>query len=379
MAKGQNSAQNAILENSRLRNLLLGSSPRYVKNLGTYTAPVGGTTRIKLYNVGVVTSLRIYVSAAITIGTAIAVPSLKAPFNLINRIRLTDYDGTDRINCSGLQLFALNCKRFGAYYGYNNDAATAVITNPNVPTAIGDATLSFFLDIPLAYDPDNLNPALQDLRGAIMAQTSVGEMTLSIDWNSSLVSNGDIESVYSGAATTTVALQAGQQINCTAYQNYIVPQAIGPNGQVPLPFLDLMTVYEIAGNVRSSDNLAVGTEKQLNYPNVRSVLGAFFNYVQGATMSATDIAQFRLIVNGNNIMLDRTQAAQIFAQRLALNGDMRPGMYFFDHRNRPVETALYGNVQAGITPSTVGANPYIEIMFESMYTKGAALPGVTQN
>ena len=364
--------------NAGMRAALLQTAPRMQKNVVTMTGEAGQTTRAKLFNVGIVTKLELYITAAITIGTATATASTKAPYNLISRIRLTDYDGTDRVNLSGFQLFLLNSVRKRQLYGANNDSATAVFTNPTVPTAVGNGTISFFMEVPVAFDVDNPVVQLQDLRGCILAQTAVGDMYLSIDWNPSYYTNGDLESVYSGGATTTVVKNGNNNISCIVWQHYLLPQAIGGNGQLPLPQLDMMTVYELNGNVRSSDNLAVNTEKLISYPNVRSVIGAYFNYVQAATLTQGKINQFRLIANGNNILTDNTELLQLLHQRNYVNGDTVPGCYFVTHRDKPIETALYGNVQMGITPNTVGANPYIELAFESFYTKGMALPGFNQ-
>jgi hypothetical protein len=50
------------------------------------------------------------------------------------------------------------------------------------------------------------------------------------------------------------------------------------------------------------------------------------------------------------------------------------------HRDKPIETALFGNVQYGITPSAAnGGNQYFEVGFESFYTKGSTLPGLSQS
>jgi hypothetical protein len=206
-------------------------------------------------------------------------------------------------------------------------------------------------------------------------------MYLSIDWVTNLYGNGDVESLYAGAPTSTVVGNpAANFITCTMWQEYLLPQAIGAQGQIPLPGIDLMTVYEYVGNLRSSDNLALNTEKLISYPNVRSVIGAYFNYVQAGTLTSGKLNGFRLIANGNNVLIDHSESSQNLYQRLYPfdNEDFIPGAYFRDHRAKPIETALYGNVQMGITPNTVGANPYIEIGFESFYTKGQALPGLSQ-
>lgn len=372
------SPQQIAQQNAGLRAALLQSAPRMRKNVVTATAAVGGTSRLKLFNVGVLTKLLLRATIDITIGTAVATASTKAPWNLISRARLTDYDGTDRINLSGFQLWVLNCIRWNNFYGFNNQAAiTAVFANPSVPTAVGAATVAFFIELPVAFDTDNEIVQLQDLRGAIMCQTAVGEMYLNIDWITSLYANGDVDSLYSGGATTTVVGANASPITVTMWQDYLLPQAIGNRGQIPLPGIDLMTVYELNGMVRSSDNLAVGTEKLISYPNVRSVVGAYFNYVSATALSA-NVTSMRLIANGNNILMDNTGLSQLFYQRLALETDLLPGVYWRLHREHPIETALFGNVQMGFTPSVVGATPYLELAFESFYTKGQALPGIGQ-
>lgn len=367
-------------ENAQARAALLATAPRFVKNLGTQTSGTGLTTRQKLFNVGVLTKLMMFVQLAITIGTATAVPSGKAPWNAINRVRLTDYDNTDRVNFSGFQLFILNCVRWRTYYSFNNEAAAAVFVNPNVPTAVSSATLSFFVEVPVAFDVDNPVVQAQDLRGAIMCQTAVGEMYLTVDWTPSLYTNGDVESVYAGAATTTVVGQSATYITVQTWQEFLMPQAIGGAGQIPLPPIDLQTVYELSGNVRSSDQLAANSEKLINYPNVRSVIGAYFNEISGGVLAApTTVTGLRLIVNGNAIVEDDTALSHVFRQRRWLNSDVAAGVYWKNHKVKPIETWLLGNVQLGFTPTTLaGGNQYIELGYESFYTKGAALPGVPQ-
>lgn len=379
------SPQQALAQNQGIRQLLLQTAPRMRKNLGVFSNPLGQTTRIQIFNTGLITSLQAVVTCPVTIGIANATPSPRAPYNLISRIRLTDYDGTDRLNWSGFQLFVLNCVRARMPYGVNNGGpiVTAggssvlggIIVNPSTPTVIGNGTISFLLDIPLAYDPE------ADLRGMIMGQTAVGQMYLTVDWNANLILNGanaSVDAVYNGAATSTVIMQAGiTGPSIQIWQEYLMPQSVG--GQLPLPLIDLQTVYEMSGNLRDNSNLAANAEKLFNYPNVRSVIGGYFNYLNGVNaMLATDINQFRLIANGNNILRDDTLFTQQIRQRNYLQGDIAFGTYWYLHRSKPIETALFGNVQAGITPNLVNAAALFEIGYESFYTKGSALPGIVQ-
>jgi hypothetical protein len=377
----QSNAAKQLQMNQALRALLLQSAPRMRKDLGVTTGVLGQTSRIQIFNVGLLTSIQAAVTCPVTIAVAIAVPSPRAPYNLINRVRLTDYDGTDRVNWSGFQLFVLNCVRSRIPYGVNNEGPIVtvggssvlggIIVNPSTPTAIGNGTISFLLDIPVAYDPE------ADLRGMILAQTAVGTMYLSVDWNANLITQNNVDAVYTGAGTTTVVLNGVTGPSIQIWQEYLMPQAV--NGQLPLPMIDLQTVYEMAGNLRDNSNIAVNVEKLLNYPNVRSVIGAYFTFINGAAnMLANDIAKFRLIANGNNILRDDTLFSQQIRQRNYLEGDIAFGTYFYLHRSKPVETALFGNVQAGITPITVNAGALFEFGYESFYTKGSALPGISQ-
>jgi len=358
-----------IRQNLELRAALLASAPPMRKKLGTFsTATAGDTTRIKLFNVGVITRLVMLVEVQVDIGTAIATVSPKGPYNVINKVRLTDFDGTDRVNLSGFQLFVINSARQRAPYGINNEGLTAVATLPDTPTAVGNnAVIRFLLEVPVAYNPES------DLRGAILAQSAIGEMFLNIDWNATLYGNNNIEAVYNGAATTTVALDS---YSVTVWQEFLLPQTIG--GQVPLPMMDLLTVYELAGALRATDNLAAGQERLINYPNLRSVIGAYVNYVHNNQMSDADLTLWRLLANGSNTLKEYSRYDKIHDQRLYLNGDLKEGVWFEQSRQKPVETALYGNVQLGFTPANFTAGGYLELAFESFFTKGAALPGLSQ-
>jgi hypothetical protein len=365
--------------NYQQRMAFLTYGKRMRKELATVTEAVGGTSRVQLFNVGVLTKLLLEVTVDITIGTAIAVPSAFAPWNLIRRLKVQDYDGTDRVNLSGFQLWVLNSVRNKQFYGGNNQSGAAVFTNPVVPTAVANGQIRFFIEVPIAFDVDNPDMKLQDTRGAIMSQTNVGQMFLNIDWNTSLYGNGDIDSVYAGAATTTVVGQNATPITLTVWQDFIMPQPIPGTNVVPLPRADLQTVYELAGGVRSNDNLAVGAEKLLDLPNVRSVIGSYFNYVTGGAVAQGNLSELRLIVNGNQIFQDNTELSQLFTQRQFLNTDLVAGVFFYNSRQTPIQTAIYGNVQAGLTPAVVsGGNQYVEIMYESFWPKGIALPGISQ-
>ena len=369
----QMTAQQAVQQNAALRGALLASAPPMRKRLQQISNGVSGqTTRVKLFNVGITTRLLLDVTMTYDIVTAVFVATTKNPFNVMSRVKVTDFDGTDRVNCSGYQLFVLNCVRRRMRYGYNNGSAAAVLSLPSVPLTVGLARqLRFMIEVPLAFDPTS------DLRGALLTQTAVGEAWLSIDWNSVVVSaTANDDAIFTSATGTA----ANVSFAVTVYQEYILPQAI--NGQTPIPTFDLMTVYEINGAVRSTDNIGVGIEKLFNFPNVRSVIGAYFNYINNGVMNpaTTDITQFRLIANGNNVLKEYSAADKLSEQRIYMldGSDIANGTYFELARQKPIETALYGNIQMGITPATATGVTNFEVLWESFYTKGSTLPGMSQ-
>ena len=359
-----------LQKNALLRQALLATAVRQEKTLGTFTessSPEAKTTRVKLFNTGIITKLCLTVTANVTIGTAVGTHSPKSPWNVIKSIKLTDFDGVDRVNCTGFQLWMLNCVRERTPAFINNEGLASVSTLPKQPTAVATDDIKFYIEIPIAYDPE------RDLRGAILAQTAVGEMFLNITWNNDFHQNGNDDGVYNGGATSTVTVNS---ISVVVDQHYLMPQSVG--GQTPLPLLDLMTVYELNGNLQTTDNLANGAERLIAYPNVRSVLGFYVNWLNNGAMANT-ISNFTLKANGNNILHERLLEKQLQTQRKRINGDLKTGAFFYDHTARPIETAMYGNVQAGLTLSAAPTGTYyLEQMFESMYPKGSMLPGISQ-
>jgi len=381
----QQQAVNLQVQNAQIRQMLRESSPLMRKKLPTDTSGgLGKTSRIKLFNVGLLTNIFLRIDVNVTIGTANTTVGPKGLPAIINRIRLVDFDGQDRINCSGFQLFQRNSVRdrkmclegFNANFGTAATNTTnynvAGLTNPNVPVAVGTQDLTMFLQVPVAADVDS-----GDLRGAILAQTNVGELYLSIDWAAAAYGNADDDKVFNGAATSTVAVNS---ISVEPLQEYYLPQSVG--GIVPIPPLDIMTVYEIGGYMRSSDNLIAGSDKLLNLPNVRSIVGAYASYLNNNVLGGSagnDINNFKLIANGNNIIEEYTQQFQYYMQRRRLGSDLTKGVYFWDYSANPINTFLYGNVQLAFNPTgTVTAGANLEVCYESFYQKGAALSGIVQ-
>lgn len=369
-----NQAQ-AQQQNVAARRALLMTGTPMRKNVGTFGPySPGQQAQIQLLNVGVLTSLDLVITAFITITVAATIGSVGAEA-LIPVVKFTDFDQTDRINISGRQLKFVNSIRqrnvFNAYSVTDivDSPAVAAIGNSLltvVPTGVvapGAANFRMDVHVPLAYDPNS------DLRGAVLAQTIRGNQFVKINF-AQTVFGADNDSLYK-AGTGSVA-----NIFVTVYQNFIMPQKIG--NALPLPQQDLLTVYELAGTLQLNAGLAVNQAAHVYYPNVRQVIGCYLTYMNGGVLNyGTDLASLIVQANANTNLREYTNLDLLSRIRNHLGVDFLPGCYYLDTRRVPVDTQLFGNVQALFTPSAVsGGNTYVEMAFEDFYLKGTALPGV---
>lgn len=362
--------------NMLLRQTLLQTAPKQSVKVGTYTATKGQTTRVRLQNIGLVTHLRLFISAAVTIATDALTASKKSPWSLIDTIRVTDFSNTDRVNISGFHLWLLNCIRSRTISFYNNEAKSAVATPPSVSTAIGAGTVQLYVEVPLAYDSN------RDLRGAVHAQVGTGEWYLIVTWNSAFLVDGDVDSVYSADGSSGTCTEG--TITMTVFQDFLQPQPLQqsfnglPAGLTPLPMRDMMTVYEINGKNRQTDNLANGSEKTMNIPNWRELLSFTMSFINNKALSNA-VDNFRLIANGNTTVYADTLETRQMAMRNWLNGDTVDGVFFWQWRDTPLVTSMYGSMQMGFTPNASLTSPYVEYTTEAFIQQGQVLPAVNAN
>ena len=164
-------------------------------------------------------------------------------------------------------------------------------------------------------------------------------------------------------------------VSLTFRQEWLSPQRVG--GAYPNPALDLLTVYELNGNIVDNSNLVANQVKWINYPPVREVLGFYMDYVNGTTINAgTDITEIDLVVNSNNVWQQWTPLGLAMENRLKGNVDNPAGAYDMATRQKPVQVALAGNVQIKFQPNTVNSGAYLYELTESFYPIGMQLPGV---
>jgi len=343
---------------------LLAYGTKMVKNLGIKTLSSGailaGQIQTRLFNVGLITQLRMRVTASITITAAMTASPLGA-YGLLQRVTLQDYNTTQRVNATGPMLYFFNSMKHGAPWMPTGQGLVDT-AQTQLPTAIGaNQTIQFELLVPVAVDPHN------DLTGAIYAQTTVGEQYLNILINNALV--GDVNCPYT-AGTATL-----NSVNVQVWQDYIQPNQYAPN----VPLIDANTVYELAAVFTSGTDIVANGTKYINYPNVRSVMAHYFMYVNngGLTVNGTDLTALVLQANGNTNMREQDPLLVRADMRNALGGDLAAGLYYYGHRRNPISTFIFSQVQNLLTFSgTVNSNSYIGYGFESTYGQTTPLPGI---
>ena len=368
MANIVQSRPDPVTMNAMARMNLLSSGVSMVYRLPVTTVQQGSTAQITLQRVGVTTGVMLQCTATVNI-TAAATASPLAPWSFISRIRYTDFAGIDRIATSGFGL------AMGQAFKHGDLPAQAVPgTVPGVgnidtnilslPTAVGVGLVNFSLWVPFAYD------ATSDLRGAILAQTVVGDHFISVDLANTLV--GDV--VACPYTSGTVSLS---NFTVDAFQHYLQPQNLNM-----LPAIDLATIYAFQGGLADTSNITANGDKFLNFPDNRSILSAMYIYENGGalTLNGTDINLVTLLANSNTNLRTMTPRYIREAQRKMTHGDVSSGVYYLSCRRQPILTQLMGNVQTKFSLGAVnaGVTQFVS-QYESFYPSGAPLPGVTQN
>jgi len=368
---------NPAQQNAMARAMLLQTGVPMVKQLQPVVGALGGSMQIPLQRMGILTGVTLDVSLPVTVATAALVQSMFGPYNLLNKIKYTDFSGTDRVNTSGYALWALECARKGDLLG-NAIAASQLsgmgVQDTNIlnfPTAIGAQNINFQIYVPIAYDMHN------DLRGAVLAQTTLGDHYITLQIANSLLAAANGDNYVSPYAVGTTGTGAGGSVTVIAYQHYIQPQSNDPN---LLPLIDLSTVYGIDGNYIDTSNIAAGMPRYLNYPNNQAVLSALYVFDNGGigTLNGTDITKISLIANSNTVFREYSPRILRGQMRDAIGSDLAPGTYYLGSRRQPILTQLFGNVQAKFDIASVaGAGPVQFIsQYESFYPSGSPLPGV---
>jgi hypothetical protein len=373
MTKAQKTAQ-AKAANAQARALVAQNGVRMTQSIAAASIVPANqqTVNIAPRNVGLLTGFTVQITANITNsagGTMTLTPY--GPSNLLSNITFNDLNNNQRINTTGMHIALLNTVKAQRVWG--SSVATdspmkygsnfSVISAPATIAASGTGTVVMEYFIPLAYSD-------QDFRGAIYANVVNATMNLALTFNpNALLASGDgTSAVYTGSAGTIT------NVTYNVYQHYVdqLPTD-SKTGSVILPTLDLSTIYDLKYTTQTA--IVANQEYPIQYSNFRDFLGTIVVYNNNATTAGlgvgADVNYWALqTANYTNTFKINPQLSATWT-RNTIGTDLPAGGYYFNHRNKPISTIQYGNMELILNPTTAAAGAYALTFFESFAMIGA--------
>jgi hypothetical protein len=356
----------AQAQNAAARSIVLANSVLMVQPIGSITVNPANQNVVNFtpQNVGLTLGFLVIGTAGVTNGatTAANLTPLGAA-NLLSNITYTDLQNINRVQTTGAHIALLNSAKQGFGYGGNYNPQLplgigasnfGVYSAPATIAANGTGTLRMNYFVPLAYSGT-------DLRGAVYTNVvnATQNLQLTINKTPFVGATDPTPAVYSGNAaggyTNTVTL--------TVYQIYRdqIPVA---NGQPILPIMDLNTVYDLKNTIASG--MVLNQDFPFAFPNMRQFNSVIAIYSNGTQLNAgTDINYWSLVsANATQLFKLDPLTAALFARQTFM-GDPPLGTYYFDFRNKPIDTVSFGNMTLNLNASLVNANAYATYLTEA--------------
>jgi hypothetical protein len=323
-------------------------------------------------NVGLIKRFMVEFNATITATAALTRTALGAS-NVFSNVTFTDLSNQQRISTAGWHLTAVSSSKrrrpFGSAaaldeanpfvggttrnthgYGYGN-----VTDAVNCPATVAIGTLGNFsatFEVPLAYTD-------HDLRGAVYANVTNAVMNLQLTVNPTFFTQTGQRNIQSGVYSGAASAATLTNFTITIYQNFLDQLPISQQGGPILPLLDLSTAYLL--NNTAVSGVVANQDNPIPYSNFRDFMSTtvLYNdptaYAAGA-ITANPINYWALqSANYTNIFKLDPRMNWVMS-RLIIGDDYPMAMFYFDHRNKPVSTIQYGNMQLLANPNTVTDN-----------------------
>jgi hypothetical protein len=358
-------APNPIAINAQQRAAVLGMGQKMTQLIRTVSVNPANENIVNIppRNVGLILGFIVEVSGGVTNGAAtVANRTGFGSANILKRVTFTDLQNVQRVQTSGRHLALLNSARqgfaFGGAYapnlpmGYGNNWSP--FAAPATIAADADATVRHTYWVPLAYSS-------ADLRGSVYAGIVNATMQLQLDINQNpfVGATDALDAVYSGNANG--AWDGDVTIN--VYQVYI-DQIPTMNGAPVLPLLDLNTIYDIKETALTG--MAEGQDFPVAYANFRAFLSTFAIYDNGGQFnSGSDINYWSLVSANSTQLFKYSPNIAALLARQTFMADPPPACYYFDHRDKPLDTITYGNLELNLNAIDVQANAKLIMGFEA--------------
>lgn len=374
-------------QNALARQLILANAVDRFQQIFSQTASassVNGLFNVQPRNVGLIRGFMVEVIASVTnsAGGTATLTNFGAA-NLLSGITLTDLQNNVRVQTQGWHLHAINTARamkpFGIGFAVPANPAVKYgttwgeISAPATIAASGTGTVAMRYYVPVTYGP-------QDLRGGIFASVVNATMNLALQVNqNAFVASGDgTLAVYTGSAGGASTLAGIGNVTVNVYQHYYdqIPEA---NGQPVLPMQDLSTIYEL--KTTNVSGLSEGLDFPISYANFRTFMSTCAIYDNGGALNTGSDVNYWELQSANFTNIWKMSATEAALLSLVANGtDWPAGMYYFNHRNRPINTSQFGNMQLILNPATVNSGAQILLGYEDFaisntLNAAASLPG----
>jgi len=362
----------AVQQNMQARAAILSYSVKRIQQI--FSASVNPTNQTVLniapQNVGLIQGFFVEVNGNIAATTATAINRTEfGVSNVLSNITFSDLSNYIRHNTTGWHMSLVNSAKQGFVWGgayqpvvpedwtaFDTSFANANLVTPNwnvrsAPNTIaGNANHNVreIYYVPLAYNST-------DLRGAIYAAVTNATMNLQLTINPTpVMANGDpIGAVYSGAAGGW-----NGSVTITVYQVYYdqLPTTTN-NGQttVVLPLMDLNNQYCLL--ITSLTGMLAGQDFPYPYANFRNYLSTIAVMDNnGAFNAGTEINYVALTSANNTNIFKYTPEISALMARQTFMSDPPLGVYYFDHRQSPISTNQFGNMNLNFNPNNNLAN-----------------------
>jgi len=356
-----NANQSAIVRGNALDMDLRVLNMAFSPPAGTGTP--GSVINVPMRNVGLVKKITVVIRGNIKqTGTETLNLTTMGPANFLSGVTLTDLQNQQRVNTTGWHLHLLASARSMGAFGaaYASDTPTGIGNNYNVIKAPVTVTTvqPFFMcyEIPIAYSND-------DLRGAIYANVLNATWNLSLTVNPNLFVGSTADATLAMYQSSTGVLGTLQDFNIEVYQHFLDQLPTDQNGQVIVPQVDLSTMYKLENTVASG--IVVGQDNSIPYANFRQFLSTMLVYQNNGLNAGTDLNNIGLRTANTSELFRRTPQMMALQTRKLLGDDVPRGVYYFDHRQRPIQTQNYGNMELIFNPSNVaGAQSAMLVGYE---------------
>jgi hypothetical protein len=371
---------NAAAANMQARQLILGNAvDMWLPIASGAIAAVGNTINVPVRNVGLIKRLVIEISGNIAQSAAETHNLTEmGGANVLSNVTFTDLSNQQRINTPGWHLTHLATARrqmaFGAAFTSDTPFGYGAKFNVQRFTSAVTAIQPFkvFVEVPISYGDF-------DLRGAIYAGVVNATMNLAFTINPNFDVATGADATLAVYQSTTAALANITGLTYTVYQNFLDQLPMTSNGPV-LPGLDLATAYLLNSTVLTP--LVNGQDNPVPYSNFRNFLStiAILNN-NGVLGSGGDVVYWALqSANFTNIWKADPFLVKLW-EREIINDDFPRGVYYFDHRKKPISTVQYGNMQLLLNPTGLNAAAQLLVGWEalaiiSQITNAGSLYGV---